>query len=248
LLTPISGLYANEYPISHLTCISFFSWRLSFPIHRKQYKLLQDGKQSSITPQRISLLSEIDFAWNAQEAAWARHMTDLKKFRKEAGHCHVPLSHDKYPRLGLWVKEQRRHYTLLKQGKQSHMTNKRANKLDKVGFCWDTHEATWLERLRELTDYKEEYGSCAVPTNYTENPKLGTWVHHQRRQRRRFKDSKHCHITLERIKALDQLGFVWYPRREPQSKGDGNSSSDDSDSVADPSSQDFRPSKRHKTH
>jgi hypothetical protein len=73
-------------------------------------------------------------------------------------------------------------------------------------------------------------------------------VHHQRRQRRRFKDSKHCHITLERIKALDHLGFVWYPRRDAQSNRDGNSSSDCSDSVADPPSLDLRPSKRHRAH
>jgi hypothetical protein len=223
---------------------SFFWHVFNLFIYRKQYKLLQDGKQSSITPERITLLSGIDFAWNAQEAAWARHMTDLKRFREEAGHCHVPLSHDRYPRLGLWVKEQRRHYTLLKQGKQSHMTPKRANELDKIGFCWDTHEATWLERLRELTEYKEKYGNCAVPTNCTENPKLGTWVHHQRRQRRRFKDGKRCHITLERITALDQLGFVWYPR----SNRDCDSSSSSSDSVADLSSLDLRPSKRLKTH
>jgi hypothetical protein len=175
-------------------------------------------------------------------------MTDLKTFREQTGHCHVPLSHPQYPKLGLWVKEQRRHYTLLRQGKQSHMTTERAAELDKIGFCWDTHEATWLERFRELTEYKEKHGNCTVPTNYSDNAKLGTWVHHQRRQRRRFMDGKPCHITPERLKALDQLGFVWHPRdkREGRAMGESDDSSD-SLTTTDLSSLDLRPNKRHKT-
>jgi hypothetical protein len=65
---------------------------------RKQYKLLQDGKQSSINEERVRLLDEIDFAWNAQEAAWTRHMSDLRAFREENMHCHVPLNDEKYPK------------------------------------------------------------------------------------------------------------------------------------------------------
>jgi hypothetical protein len=184
---------------------------------RKQYKLMKDGKQSSITPERVLMLDELDFAWNAQEAAWVRHMRDLKLFREENGHCHVPLSRPNFPKLGLWVKEQRRHYTLMKQKKQSHMTDERIAALDAVGFCWDTHEATWLERLRELTVFKERYGTCIVPTSYQENHKLATWVHHQRRQYKKLKEGKAHHITKERIQALESLGFVWYPRDRSQS-------------------------------
>lgn len=185
--------------------------------NRKQYKLLKDGKQSSITEDRIRLLKEIGFAWNAQEAAWTRHMDDLKTFRQETGHCHVPLNHEKYPKLGLWVKEQRRHYTLLRSGKQSHMTQKRIDELDAVGFCWDTHEATWLERLRELTVFRQKHGSCIVPTQHG---KLGSWVHHQRRQYKKYKEGKPCHITEERIKQLNDLGFVWFPRTRANSCDD----------------------------
>ena len=210
---------------------------LSLWPYRKQYKLLKDGKQSSITTERIALLLEIDFAWNAQEAAWARHMSELKRFRRETGHCHVPLNEPRYPRLGLWVKEQRRHYMLLKQDKQSHMNPERAKELDEIGFCWDTHEATWLERLRELTEFKEKKGNCAVPTNYTENPKLGTWSNHQRRQFKRFKDGKPCHITEERIKALELLGFVWFLRVKRESDTS-------SDEFSDSASHDVRSNKR----
>ena len=224
---------------------------MDFYWNRKQYKLLMDSKQSSITKERIELLNELDFAWNAQEAAWTRHLTDLKKFREETSHCHVPLNHPRYPKLGLWVKEQRRHYTLRKQGKQSHMTEDREKILDNLGFCWDTHEATWLDRLGELASFKKKHGHCSVPTNYSENPKLGTWVHHQRRQYKKFKEGKACHITQERIQALENLGFIWYPRDRSTTSGSQSSSGEsdgghytDSETDADPSNVDLRPSKR----
>jgi len=216
---------------------------------RKQYKLLKDNKKSTIIQERIALLNELDFAWNAQETAWARHVADLESFRKETGHCHVPLNHPKYPKLGLWVKEQRRHYTLMKQGKQSHMTVERANQLNAVGFCWDTHEATWLERLRELADYKETYGTSIVPTNYTKNPKLGAWTHHQRRQYKKLKEGKPCHITEERIKALNAIGFIWNPRatkghQAPDSDVTSSSDGHSTSSVDEFERRDFRPNKR----
>jgi hypothetical protein len=212
---------------------------------------MKDSKQSSITPKRVLMLDELEFAWNAQEAAWDRHMKDLRQFRKENDHCHVPLQHPKYPKLGLWVKEQRRHYTLMKQGKPSHMMEERIDELDAIDFCWDTHEATWLERLRELADFKEQFGTCVVPTSYQENPKLGTWVHHQRRQYKNFKEGKPCHITEERIQALESLGFVWYPRDKSQSLSSPSSSDTGSvcstDSERDLASLDLRPQKRQRS-
>jgi hypothetical protein len=245
---------------------------------RKQYKLHKDGKNSSITLQRIELLEEIDFAWNAQEAAWERHIDDLQNFKEEYGDCLVPLNHPKYPKLGLWVKEQRRHYTLMKQGKPSHMTEQRARVLDEVGFCWDTHEvshpstshitwvlhpkssaliagiaffekAVWGERLRELCQYKATHGDCIVPTNYTPNPKLGTWVHHQRRQYKKYREGKTCHITEERIKALESIGFVWYPRERGKSFIEENSESSGSETDSDASlnDDDLRPIKRRRS-
>jgi hypothetical protein len=56
---------------------------------RKQRKLLVDGKQSSIIPERVKLLDEINFVWNAQEAAWERQLTDLKEVREQERRCLV---------------------------------------------------------------------------------------------------------------------------------------------------------------
>lgn len=214
---------------------------------RKQYKLHKDGKQSSITPERIKLLDEIDFAWNAQDAAWERHLEDLKKFRAEYGDCLVPLGNEAYPKLGLWIKEQRRHYTLLKQGKKSHMTEERALKLDRIGFCWDTHEQIWRDRLRELCEYRAVHGHCLVPTHYPANRQLGTWTHHQRRQYKKFTQGKQCHITIDRIRALESIGFVWEPRTKQDDLSASEGEESDGGDSSSYSSFDRRPSKRQKT-
>ena len=218
---------------------------------RKQYKLMTDGKPSSITPERIAKLEELDFAWNAQEAAWKRHIDNLIAFKKEHGHCHVPLVHRNYPKLGLWVKEQRRHYALLQEGKPSHMTEARAKELNDLGFCWDTHEATWLDRLRQIKDYKKQYGDCLVPSHWGPNPKLGTWVNHQRRQYKKFLDGKSCHITQDRIDQLNEIGFHWYSRPSDTDASTVNSASsniEDSSSSSDSESElgSLPPRKRHR--
>jgi hypothetical protein len=120
------------------------------------------------------------------------------------------------------------------------MTKSRAALLNAVGFCWDTHEATWLERFRELKQYKDDHGHCNVPTNYTANAKLGTWAHHQRRQYRKWKNDLPTHITTERVDLLESIGFVWSPRQpdggvndEDGDEGGGSGGDDGSGDPAD---------------
>jgi Helicase associated domain len=117
------------------------------------------------------------------------------------------------------------------------MTEERAMKLDDIGFCWDTNEATWLERLRELKAYKDEFGHCLVPTYWDDNPKLSTWVHHQRRQYKKYMEGRPCHITKPRIALLNDVGISWpiVKKKRPKSASDSESSSDDDDDDDDSS-------------
>ena len=186
---------------------------------RKQHKLFLDGKQTSINQGRINMLNQLDFTWNAQQAAWDAHFAELKQFKETYGHVHVPHQHPDYPKLSLWVKEQRRHYTLQKHGKHAHMTSARVQALNDIGFCWDTHEATWRERLKQLQDYKEEHGDCNVPLGWEPNPKLGTWVAYQRRQHKQWKQGTSSHMTKERAQLLDDMGFAWTTRDVEPSPG-----------------------------
>ena len=56
-----------------------------------------------------------------------------------------------------------------------------------------------------LKEYKGKHGNCNVPLNWTENKQFGTWVS---KQRQNYKKGK---LTEDRIKRLENLGFVWDP-------------------------------------
>lgn len=66
------------------------------------------------------------------------------------------------------------------------MTDSRIHQLEDVDFVWDSHAASWQERLEELQAYVKENGDGRVPSNYSKNPPLATWVKCQRRQGKLF--------------------------------------------------------------
>lgn len=150
-----------------------------------------------------------------QEKQWEQQFRELIEFKQEKGHCLVPHSYDKNPTLSRWVKRQRYQYKLLKEGKSATMNDARIQKLEEAGFVWDSHAATWQERYDELQAYLAIFGHCNVPSNNPENPQLATWVKCQRRQCKLFwNNGQSSNMTLERIHALDQLGFTWKLRRD----------------------------------
>ena len=70
--------------------------------------------------------------------------------------------------------------------------------VDRIGVSWDV----WYGRLRA---YKSREGSCLVPDKWIENGfRLGQWVGVQRRSRDR--------LPAEKLRRLDELGFVWDAR------------------------------------
>ena len=188
-----------------------------------------------MTPHRIKLLEEINFVWNAQEDAWCRQMAQLRRFHAKHGHCNVQVGNSDYPKLGLWIKEQRRHYMSIKNGKSSPMTLDRFRQLSEIGFCYDTHEAIWQERLSELYEFKRVHGHCGVSSSNVD-ARLLVWVHHQRRQHRKLMLGLPSHLTDARMQELDRLDFVWSPRI---GRNKINHDEDDSDAtISDYSSSD----------
>jgi Helicase associated domain len=72
----------------------------------------------------------------------------------------------------------------------------------------------WYQRLRELWQYKEEYGDCRVTRSY-ENKQLAHWV---RNQRSRIESSAYP-LSLDQVDALNQIGFEWSIRTKRTDKG-----------------------------
>mmetsp|Transcript_14286 Transcript_14286/g.32889 ORF Transcript_14286/g.32889 Transcript_14286/m.32889 type:complete len:566 (-) Transcript_14286:737-2434(-) len=67
----------------------------------------------------------------------------------------------------------------------------------------------WTLRFQELLSYKAKEGHCNVPHGYKDNLGLAMWVKRQRHQYNLLVDNKTSTLTDERIKLLENIGFVW---------------------------------------
>lgn len=104
---------------------------------RRQYKLLNEGKASTMTKDRIDILKAEGFVWDSHEVVWMERYEEICRYSERHNHCCVPSHYKENPQLGSWVKCQRRQYKLFWDGKSSSMTTQRMNKLDKIGFVWE---------------------------------------------------------------------------------------------------------------
>ncbi len=72
------------------------------------------------------------------------------------------------------------------------------------------HEEKWSFHYDELLQFKKENGHCLVPHTFPAKPHLARWVKRQRRQYKlKLEGDKNSTMTDERIKILNDIGFVW---------------------------------------
>jgi hypothetical protein len=173
------------------------------------------------------------------EQIWQYHFSKLKAYFGKKGNCEVPARYDDDAKLGHWVMTQRRQYHLMKSGKRSRITQARIDQLNTLNFKWTIrkeNKVQWNERFNELVEFKKANGHCLVPQRYPSNPPLGTWyvfgsisylkpcleniaskltyfltcrVNTQRRHYKLLQDGKKSCLTEERLKKLNEIGFVW---------------------------------------
>jgi hypothetical protein len=111
-------------------------------LQRKEYKLYQEGKNSTITQGRIQKLNGVGFTWSIlsqQRVSWGERLEALKAFQQEHGHSRVPTS--KTYALANWGAKQRGLYVYARLGKKPKDWDpknwgKRVQKLDEIGFDW----------------------------------------------------------------------------------------------------------------
>lgn len=104
---------------------------------RYQYKLRQEGKNSTMIESRMEALTNLGFVWDSHTAGWEERLYELKMFKVVYGHCNVPSTFPANPQLTTWVKCQRRQYKFLFSGKRSNLTPERIAKLNEIGFNWN---------------------------------------------------------------------------------------------------------------
>lgn len=169
---------------------------------------------SSMTMERIQLLSAIGFVWDSHQATWEKMLNELIDFKKQYGHCDVPARYPPNTALGAWVAHQRVMKQQAERSKQSPpaMTLKRIQMLDAIGFIWDSYQATWEKMFRELVAFKQEFGHCEVPSRYSANPALATWVARQRGQYKAYRKNEPNGMSPQRVALLEAQGFKWEVR------------------------------------
>ena len=132
--------------------------------------------------------------------SWEINFQKLVAYKEEHGDCLVSRSY-RDQSLACWVVNQRR---LVKTGK---LRAERVQKLNEINFIFDALQEQWLSNFQDLENYKRAYGDLLVP--YTsEYQTLSSWIRTQRRFRKKRK------LESDKVKLLDDIGFVWDPVEE----------------------------------
>ena len=151
---------------------------------------------------------------------WEAKYQQLKDFKERYGHVDVP----QYPtqsipdvdrELSIFCRNVRSQYRNLQETDRrqlSFLTQDRINKLEDLGFVWNSQEARWNLRYNELVEYYKEHNHSNVPTRWEENPELSSWVSAQRLRYKGKNNRKP--LTETQLKLLKSISFRWTPKDE----------------------------------
>ena len=169
---------------------------------RRQYRLLQKGKHSYLTDERIDKLNQIGFVWDAQEAAWEEMFAELVSYREMHGDLLVSKEVNK--ELYMWAQRQRAQYQRLQKGKHSRLTDERIRKLNSISFDLAISSRKWETQYSALASFWRNNGICKVP--HTERT-LYDWARRQLRDYRTYQKGSKTAMNEERVEALTRIGF-----------------------------------------
>jgi hypothetical protein len=152
--------------------------------------------KDKLSQDQIKQLDDIGFIWSFTDAIFWKNFNLLKQYKEKYGHCNVLPSQDR--KLYGWINYLRKSK---REKFESRLKDYMINELDNIGLDWDTTNTTfWETRIRELRDFKKEYGHTNVK-NTSEHKQLYSWCIKLRRRRSR--------LTDDQIKSLNKLGFIW---------------------------------------
>jgi hypothetical protein len=160
--------------------------------------------RKSMPQNRKDMLDELDFVWFVDN--WDVMYKQLVKFRQEHGHIEIPTRCVENRSLGEWCRKQRGHM------RQNKLPPERRGRMEEINFDFELqsekNERIWNEKFRSLKKYKLEHGDCLVPSRKdskkaVSDPKLSSWVRHQREH---YKSGT---IPNHRMQQLEEVEFVW---------------------------------------
>lgn len=171
------GEYTNsrtEVEILHKRCGKVFKCRLNKFVDKKK---------------------RCPYCDKGNETLWDRGYEKLVEYKNSFGIVDVPKSlvFNGY-KLGRWCLQQKIYYN------KGELSQSRIDKLNSIGFVFDSLEEEWNRRYEQYKRYVSENKTLYVPKQTVyENENLGSWI---LTQKRRFKVGK---LSEERIKKLETI-------------------------------------------
>jgi len=190
----------TEYKETHSNVLVSSAFKTPDGFALGRWVSTQRKNKNKMPAERLKRLDDLGFVWDSRSnAAWQTGYTALAKYKITHGDVLVPTTYrtsDGFA-LGGWVTKQRR--------AKNKMPAERIKRLNDLGFVWDPLNVAWEAGYTALAEYKEMHGDVLVPQNHkTPNGfNVGAWIGTQRKT----KDK----MSAERLKRLDDLGFVWDP-------------------------------------
>ena len=146
---------------------------------KQRYK----NNTNTLSTAKKSRLDSIQFEWNVRKPnqSWKHWIKKLSEYKAHHGNCDVPQRYSRDRALGAFVSNLRGEYRKYTRGKNSSLNPKTIKMLEDMGFRWSVASGkvemiAWEERVRQLKEYKEKFGNCNVPKEWSDNVGLGDWV------------------------------------------------------------------------
>ena len=181
---------------------------------RRCYRHWIQGKNSTLTQDRIDLLERISFFddFQSYQDVWNLRMAELKEFYKQHNHSNVPHDYEDNYSLGQWVMNLRTQYKRYLAGLPSILTTSRIAALELLDFRWNMDAFKWFQMLERLKQHSETHEGSLE--NLDDD--LHIWVITQRHAYQRKLQNCTSPMTDKRMQALEAVpGFSWRGRKPP---------------------------------
>jgi superfamily II DNA or RNA helicase len=163
-------------------------------------------KADRLSAERVAALDALGFVWDIYQDDFDLGLAELSAYVQAHRDARVAWDHTTSSgfKLGGWCVGRRA------QRKACTLNATRIAALDALGFVWDPYQEDFDHGLVELAAYVQEHGDARVSQHHSTPSgfSLGSWCNARRGHR------KAVTLSIERIAALDALGFVWDPSQD----------------------------------
>ena len=164
-------------------------------------------RQGIQSPERIQRLDNLGFSWSISQDSWDVGFGKLLVFVKREGHCDVQARHiESGYHLGRWVNKVRTKYS------HNKLSRTQIEELNKLTFIWDRNEYEWELGFKSFSKLlQSENLSNSSSHVYEHRYGIKSWASNNRSRREM--------LSNERIKRLNDIGFVWDVRDDKWAEG-----------------------------